>query len=526
MIHLRPLIMLVLAMSVQGISQAQDATILADGKAFVESIAPKSPGQIVDPTGVNAATWPAAQTTFPTAAPSQLGAFSTPVTSSTLFQTSKAQGALAALGNARIQACRGHVSTGNVVEDQECAAVVFMDRNCMQANVSQQKIMGAAGGVIASGVNCADTYGAGQSNFGYQDAIAADDPIFNLVHSAQDTASSITTQTCVPKVVVTDPEKSEINNCNKTLITDPKDCSQDLDVVVVTKSTPVSVSYTCPTGTLNGKTCSTSTSTPAAATQQCPANAGTLTNGSCVLSSTTSPTTTQTCVQGSLSNDQCIIQVVEQPTKTLTCPSGQTLNGNTCESSSAANKGLVVNCSGAGASQSGDYCNVYAGSYPLSGFNCWPGSYGKANGYYCAIPMYKYSCDTGTLNGTQCITTSAPTETITCSSGLTLDSGQCKGTTYGEPVLGYSCPTGWTLNGAECTKSASSVPTTVYSCPNGGQLSGTQCVTSSSSPATSTNYCPTGTISGNVCITRSVLTKWIDNCTVYENSAGIKLGTP
>jgi len=511
---------LLLAGAVHTGAVAQNAQTLTDGKAFAESIMPQSAGQIVNPAGVNAAAWSSSGTTMPGSMPAGLGAFSSPLSTSPLFGTSGAQGALSGLGNARIQACRNYVPIGDPIADQECAAVKFMNNDCIPLSNSQQQVVGSAGAIVGTGSNCTDTYGGGQSNFGFRNAITTSDPIFQLSRDAQANASSAITQNCVSTPVITKPAEYETNNCSKTISTDSHVCTRELAVAVTTTysaatpvysctegtlqgaycvrttSVPASVMYSCPSGTLSGTLCMSSTSDPAALTYTCPSGA-TLSGTSCMGQSTVPATSTYSCATGTLSGSQCVNSYTA--TITYTCwPGSVDVGNNTCRF-------------GAGAPVAGATCN-YMGS--IIGYICTGPAVGTA------------SCPSGgTVSGSSCVTTTTATINYQCTQGV-LSGSNCIIDSNGPATPVYSCATG-TLSGDQCVSSSSSPAAANYHCPTGQTLNGAMCVASSSSDAALHYSCPGGTTPvGSQCKTVLTQTNWIDNCTPYEQSAGIRLGAP
>jgi hypothetical protein len=510
---------LLLAGAVHMGAGAQNAQTLSDGKAFAQSIAPQSPGQIVNPAGVDAATW-SGSTSMPASMPAGLGAFSSPLSTSTLFNASRAQGALAGLGNARIQACRNYVPTGDPIADQECAAVKFMNNDCIPLSNAQLQVVGSASAVAGTGSNCTDTYGSGQSNFGFRNAITTSDPIFQLSHAAQANASSAITQNCVSTPVITKPAEYETNNCSKTISTDSHICTRELAVAVTTTYSAATPVYSCTDGTLQGTYCVRTTSTPASVIYSCPS--GTL-SGTLCMSSTSNPAAlTYTCPSGAtLSGTSCVGQSTVPATSTYSCATG-TLSGSQCVDSYAAT--VTYNCWPGSVDAGNNICQFGSGA-PVAGATC---KYmGSIIGYICTAPAVQTaSCPSGgTVSGNSCVTTTTATINYQCTQGV-LSGSNCIIDSNGPATPVYSCATG-TLSGDQCVSSSSSPATANYHCPTGQSLNGTTCVASSSSAATLHYSCPGGTTPvGSQCKTVLTQTNWIDNCRPYEQSAGISLGAP
>lgn len=284
---------------------AQSAKSLADGKTFAESIAPQTSGQLVNPSGVSTAAWDASGTSMPTTTPPSLGTFSAPLTGSSLSGVSGAPGALSGLGVARIQDCKNTAPTGDPIADQECAAVKFMNRDCLPLSAAQQQIMGASGAAVGAGTDCSDTFGEAQSHIASKTSVATSDPIFQLSASAQSGAPSTAGQSCVPTTVITTPAVYQTNECSKLIVYEAHTCTRDLDVSTTIAYSAPTPYYTCPAGALQGAQCVVTTSAPASPTHACPP--GQVLDGlTCVLTSTTPAILNYACALGSaLIGAQC-----------------------------------------------------------------------------------------------------------------------------------------------------------------------------------------------------------------------------
>jgi hypothetical protein len=455
-------------------ARAQNAQTLSDGKAFAESIAPQSNVQIVNPSAVNPAAWSTGATAIPSSMPSGLGAFSSPLTNSPLYDVSGTQGALSALGNAKIHACQNYVPTGDPIADQECAAVKFMNKDCVSLNNSQLQVVGASGVATATSASCAGTYGAGQSNFGYQNAITASDSIFHLSQIAQNNASSTTEQNCVSTPVVTRPAQYETNHCSKTVSTDSHLCTQELAVAVTTSYAPAQIMYTCDGGVLQGQYCVSTSNSPATANYSCPDG-------------------------GTLEGTSCVTQTIVPATTYYACSSGQ-LNGQSCVTTSPADG--VPSCP--------------PPQWSFSPPEIWTLTYDTNNVAWCSHIAADFDDPFGS-NSYRAATSYA------CPNGGTLSGNTCTTTTTA--TLNYKCDSG-TLSGRSCLTETSAAASVTYTCAS-GTLSGSQCVTSTSTPAATHYSCPGGASPvGNQCVTYSTQLSWIDNCTPYEQSAGSRLGDP
>jgi hypothetical protein len=215
--------------------QAQDASSLSQGTAFVKSIVPNKAGQVVNPSGVNSSTW-GSNTNTPNATPSGLGGFSSPQTSTQIIDNAKMMG-LSGLGNQAMDKCASYTpGTGGTSQDQECAAVNFLSQRCLTPSSGQSAIVNKAGGGSPSQLNtpyCASSYGKGANQFNFGDQIKSSDSLFAGTNSTQANAGATTGQTCTQKTVVTKPAEYEQNNCVKSINTDVATCSQYLKVVAV-----------------------------------------------------------------------------------------------------------------------------------------------------------------------------------------------------------------------------------------------------------------------------------------------------
>jgi hypothetical protein len=503
----RALFACALAVMIQRPGFAQDAAVLAQGKAFAQSIAPTAPGQIVNPSGVNATAWSSGSVTVPSTMPSGLGTFSAPVTSSPLYQTSGPQGALSALGNAKMQACRNYVQTGDPMADQECAAVKFLDKDCVVLNTSQLQVVGAAGASAGAPVGCTDTFGAGQSNFGYGNAITTSDPVFQLSNSAQTHAAGSTQQNCTSTPVITTPAQYQTNTCMKSVTTDSHTCTQELGVAVTVSYSPADLRYSCSSGNLQGTSCVSTNSTPA--------------------------TANYSCTSGQLSGSQCLSSSSYGATLSYSCPNGGTLSGSSCVGEQTVPAQSYYTCATGVAN--GSTCFVQTSpTYSQCPPNWWIliAPAGAENlctdGNHMMRPGTWMACANGSTptNG-QCNTAVGPaTLNWQCNEG-TLSGNSCIVQGSSPAAETYSCPNGGNVNGSSCISTSSTPANATYSCPNGGTLNGTQCVTSSATSATPYYACPGGiTPVNNQCKNVLVQTQWNDNCLPYEQSAGSHLGAP
>jgi hypothetical protein len=204
--------------------------------------------------------------------------------------------------------------------------------------------------------------------------------------------------------------------------------------------------YSCNgSDTLNGETCTTTTSTPANAASGYTCPTGTLSGQTCTIVTTAPATSGEQEVQ---TGSTPTYTEEEVPTGTQPyCPQG-TLSGGTCswdtvESSSA--------CSAAGGDFTGYYCDFYSAPSTET-------TYTEEDVQTGSTPTYTeetvYSCSTGTLSGESCDSTST--------------SAAVEGETY-------SCATG-TLSGTNCLTTNTYAATATLTCPNGDELSETNCI--------------------------------------------------
>ena len=109
---------------------AQSASDVANGTAFANSIAPTSPQQIVNPSGVNTSTW-GSQTGVSTSVPSGLGGFSNPNTTSNAL-TAAQSSSLASYGRQAESYCASYTPGSDAYVIQFCSAVYFLIELCMR----------------------------------------------------------------------------------------------------------------------------------------------------------------------------------------------------------------------------------------------------------------------------------------------------------------------------------------------------------------------------------------------------------
>jgi hypothetical protein len=384
---------------------AQSATDLANGTSFAKTIAPTSPSQIVNPSGVSSA-W-SGQTSTPTTVPSGLAGFSNPNTDSTLLNTARS-GSLSAMGNQTMIDCASYVPGSDQYKNQDCAAVNFLNNQCMQATTGEQSVLGKTGTTHVTSANCAGTYGAGQSQFGYGNQVTPTDPIFTGTLNLGNTAGNVLSQTCSTSTVVTTPAQYANNTCIVSTDEEDNACSQYLNTTVTNSIDQALSTTSCPGG-------------------------GTLQGAVCVHTITYNPTIT--CPAGYIQNNinQCI--QYSQLQGTPYCPAGTTSN-TTSTGTMLCLAPLFSN--GCPASYAG--MPLEAVVYSLGG-TCL-GDY---------LPLQ--SCPSGyTWDGSACTQTNVVGTTMTCPSGGSLQGQTCVSTSTTSSTTTYSCPSGETLSGQSCIK--------------------------------------------------------------------------
>ncbi|RNM03063.1 hypothetical protein [Ralstonia pseudosolanacearum] len=400
-----------------GAAFAQSPAQVANGTAFARTLAPTSPSQIVNPAGVNGGTW-SGQTAMPTNVPGGLAGFSNPNTDGSILSAAKA-GSLTGLGNKAMSDCANYVPGSDQYRNQDCAAVNFLNNQCFQPSNSQRQVLGNAGFSQANSPNCAGTFGAGQSQFGYRDQVTINDPMFQGTLKLPETTKN-QGQTCTTSTVVTKPAQYEYNTCIVSTDTSDNACSQTLSATIVNTLTGAYSSTTCPAGqTLNNNWCTSHTDYPAWVT--CPS--GYIQAGySCVQTSS---------IQG-----------------TPYCPSDGWLS-----ISDPAGRPYCVFLGGYGpGTPLGEMPDppppVYNGMRLWAPGSCW----GTGS---CYMPWYVplQSCPDGyTFDGTQCTMTTTIGGTANCNAGDQVQGMQCSHTVTSPPTVTYSCPAGQTLNGTNCVK--------------------------------------------------------------------------
>ena len=386
------------------IACAQSTSDVANGTSFAHSIAPTSPSQIVNPSGVGSA-W-SGSTSTPTTVPSGFAGFSNPNTSSAAL-TSARSGSLGALGDQAQVNCASYAPGSDPYQNQYCAAVNFLNDQCMRPTAGETSVLGKTGTTQGTSANCAGTYGAGQSQFNYGNQVTSSDPMFQLTGNLVNTATGTLTQTCSTQTVITQPAQYATNSCIVSTDEESNSCSQYLSATIVNTTSGASSSQSCTSG-------------------------------------------------GSLQNGTCVNQTTYPPQ--LTCPAGYVMTGNwTCLQTSTIGAGPPSCPSGWLSVVEKDPAGVLLcempGSYPGGCPNSEDGMPLELSYLYTCWYMPPPSCPSGyTWNGSVCTKTVTVGSTYTCPSGGSLQGQSCVTTTTSAPTVTYSCPPGQTLNGTSCIR--------------------------------------------------------------------------
>lgn len=408
---------IVLALCAQ-VAWAQNATDISNGLGFANSIAPTSPSQVINPGSVNSTAW-GNQASTPTTVPTGLGGFSSPNTDSSMYSSAQTS-SLSALGDQAMINCASYTPGSDPYQNQYCSAVNFLNNQCMQPTTGETSVLGGTGTAQGSASNCAGTYGAGQSQFGYSNQVTSSDPVFSSISSLGTTAANTLTQTCTPQTVVTQPAQYANEICVVAVNEEDNSCSQYLSATVTKTQQLANVNESCSQGTLQGNECvSQGDSSPALV---CPAgysvdeslqNAESDPSGGCVATNTTSGT--GYCASGSnAASGYCVVEFADADS----CDG--TYNGMSLES-----------------------CHVQVTS---SGHV----HYQTAMGYYYELQ----SCPAGyTWDGSECTETVTTSVSFSCATG-TLEGNTCVTTTTTSPTITYSCPAGEALSGTNCIKTS------------------------------------------------------------------------
>jgi hypothetical protein len=539
---------------------AQDATTVQQGTTFANTLAPASASQVVNPTAVNATAW-SSSTSTPTAVPSNLGGFSSPNTTSTAYTTAQSS-SLTAIGQQAVVNCANYVPGPNSdpLQTQACAAVNFMTNQCLTPTTAEASVMAGLGTTQQPSGNCSGTYGQGAQAFGFGNQVTASDPIFSAMNTLNQTAGQTVGQTCTTQSVVTTPAQYATETCVKNGTTTSQTCSQILNVAIVTTRTGATQTDICPTGTLVGSYCESTSATNSQPTYVCPSGL-TLQGDLCVGPNISIPAivASYTCPSGqTLAGSTCVSQVNTDDgsaTGTDSCPPGATLSGTLCTATTTGsptfppsafcqdgygNIPVVWSISGSvcsiqwaagdpvttkaanfvtGCPGLNDFTTMIAGIrintvQPYSDGNCeFVTDYGANGQMYCPLPdptHFALQNQTGLapVPGYGVTSTNVcsyvPATNYSCPAGETLDANnQCYGgTTTTAIVSSYFCPTGGAYVNGQCVTTTVANAIVTYSCPTADTLVGTECMKTTvvTVPATPVYSCPAGdTLSGTTC---------------------------
>jgi hypothetical protein len=217
----------------------QSTAAVASGQAFASTIAPTSSSQVVNPAGVSASAW-GSQSDTPTSVPSDLGGFSTPTTDSSLLTTAQT-GGLTAMGDQAMTNCASYVPGSDQYENQYCAAVNFLNDQCMQPTTGEHSVLGITGTTQGASANCSGTYGAGQSQFNFGDQVSSSDSIFSSISNLGSEESSALQPTCTTQTVVAQPAQYTTSTCVTSSETASQGCSQQLNVTATDNTVPATL---------------------------------------------------------------------------------------------------------------------------------------------------------------------------------------------------------------------------------------------------------------------------------------------
>ncbi|MGN6829290.1 RHS repeat-associated core domain-containing protein [Paucibacter sp. M5-1] len=315
-------------------------------------------------------------------------------------------------------------------------------------------------------------------------------------------------------------------------------------------SVPAVLVYECPAGTtLSGDRCLGSSSVSATLSYSCPAGY-TLSGSQCSQSTqSSSPATlSYSCPGGyTLSGSECLSSSSVAAMPIYACPASYQLSGSSCSRPTVNEATASYSCKGYVNTDpySPGYCftTYVAGEIDYEAVaNCQVEAnarglrYGQVQRVYeglyrCYLAAaISYSCPAGAvLNGSQCMGTEVQNASIasySCSSGSLVGSS-CVTTTASPASASYSCPSGQVLSGQTCY--ASSTHTIAaqanYSCPGGYVLQpNNSCLASSNIAATSRYTCPQGgTVSGSQCLGGTSWTYYIHlgGKQIAETGAGV-----
>jgi len=228
----------------------------------------------------------------------------------------------------------------------------------------------------------------------------------------------------------------------------------------------------------------------------CPS--GTVSGSNCVTTTSATPSYTYTCASGEKSGTICIISNPANASYSYTCPNGGVRSGMNCNTTSAPSSFVLPADWGSYTSTQKinwfNAINITAEMLRAAGVPQSDIDWMFGNGYTVVSGCTSgsdtncstaYKCTEGKLSGSNCITTTSSsasgTTSYTCTTGERSGTN-CVSTTSASPRVSYTCTTGL-LSGASCVTTYNTPANIGYSCTT-GELSGSSCVTTSTSPAT------------------------------------------
>ena len=510
-----------------------------NGLEFGSSLMPTRPGELINSNNANSTSWSGVNNS--TKLPEGLGAFSRPNNGSG-FTGNGYQGGLSVLGIQAQKECLNYKPTGDLAQDQYCAAINFMAGRCIQTNSLQNQVINATG-INTSNFNpavaafnsdsCLGSMGQGAKAYNFADVSSTNskNPLLDQFQrgilsatsvSLPDTQCSALSDNYQSKSTIS-PALYSTSTCWISSPVSAYTCSQTLGVQVTQQISPPIESASCSSGQLVGGICQTSTIQPPQNNKSCPT--GFLINGGqCTQTINLAASTNPSCPAGgvwssSLQNCELTTQVISKPTQSFAdCPSGTTLQSGACVQMITQPAQLMAATCGSNQTLQGTNCihSEITSSSAIQGLSCPNNS--VIVGSQCvqittthALPVYE--CPSGSyLSGQTC----TGTATLPMSPQLS-----CKGfgtlSSYLPPNMPYQCLRVatrldcsliaylYTLSDVNRdSASGQSVcvlgPVLVESCPVGTQLINTVCQQNIISVATVGSYsCSTGTLQGQNC---------------------------
>lgn len=154
--------------------------------------------------------------------PSGFGAFDTPPATSA-YSAANAKGSLGSLGSAAMQRCANYVPTGDPVKDQECAGVNYMANNCLQPNATQRQVISGTANAYSGSNNCKGSYGSGAGAF----ELSAQDK--SMISNFGTTTAGTAPQSCRTVTKIISPAVTQSYSCTKSSVYAEVNCTQELN---------------------------------------------------------------------------------------------------------------------------------------------------------------------------------------------------------------------------------------------------------------------------------------------------------